>query len=194
MSQKPPHLKFNYCFSFFRKKKSLLFSNLVEYSGMPRGLNLDPRVIEFSFLFGKIRRAEQKLAFSLTIPHNLIAMCFRPCWIIMSHFHIQTSTHMTPHAIHRIVPPPTICPNLYFESLTPNVMKFADEAVWVIRLDEVTGVGPSWQNYCPYNNRHQRSCSLCISALWEHSEKVTIHEPGTESSPNPTKLVLWSQT
>lgn len=73
-------------------------------------------------------------------------------------------------------------------------MIFGDEAVGVIRLDEVMRVGPLWWNQCPYKKRHQRSCSLCISALWEHSEKVTNHKPGRESSPNPTMRVLWSQT
>lgn len=50
-----------------------------------------------------------------------------------------------------------------------------------------------WWRWCPYNKRHQSSCSFSPSmhtqrkATWGHSKQVAVHKPGNELSPE-TKL------
>ena len=73
--------------------------------------------------------------------------------------------------------------NSYVETLPPNEMVWGGGAFGRgLELDEVMRVEPSWMGLVPSKESQKSLLPLSASAMWEHSKKTAIYEPGSRPS------------
>lgn len=97
------------------------------------------------------------------------------------------------HAVEGIVPS---IPQIHMlKLLAPQCEWYLEMDLWEVILFRLWWWGPH-DRISAIWERHQRTCSCTLSAIWGHSEKVAVCKPGKELSLETNHLVprLWTQS